>query len=147
MDSIDVKIINILQKNSRTSIKQISETVMLSAPSVKERINKMVSSGLIREFTLVLEPKLLNKKLTAFMFLTLKRPERNEHFLEFIKNESEILACHYLTGDFDYMIQIVTTNSQRLEEVLSMIKSTQEVARTRTVIALSTIKEKHSVAP
>ena len=147
MDSIDVQIINILQKNSRTSIKQISEEVMLSAPSVKERINKMISSGLIREFTTVLEPKKLGKNLTAIMFLTLKRPEENHKFLDFIQNESEILACHYLTGDFDYMIRIVTENSQRLEELLSKIKRTQEVARTRTIIALSTIKEKHSVLP
>ena len=147
MDSIDVQIINILQENSRTSIKQISETVMLSAPSVKERINKMIVSGLIREFTTVLEPKMLDKNLTAFMFLTLKRPDENNKFLKFINNETEILACHYLTGDFDYMIQIVTSNSQRLEEMLSKVKRTQEVARTRTVIALSTIKEKHSVGP
>ena len=147
MDSIDVQIINILQKNSRTSIKQISEKVMLSAPSVKERINKMISSGLIREFTTVLEPKMLNKNLTAFMFLTLKRPEENHKFLEFIQKEGEILACHYLTGDFDYMLQIVTSSTQRLEELLSLIKRTQEVAKTRTVIALSTIKEKHSVIP
>ena len=147
MDSIDVQIINILQKNSRTSIKQISEEVMLSAPSVKERINKMISSGLIREFTTVLEPKKLGKNLTAFMFLTLKRPDENHKFLEFIERENEILACHYLTGDFDYMLQIVTTNSQRLEEVLSRIKRTQEVARTRTIIALSTGKEKHSIVP
>ncbi|MEX1377629.1 MAG: Lrp/AsnC family transcriptional regulator [Eubacteriales bacterium] len=147
MDSIDVQIINILQKNSRTSIKQISEKVMLSAPSVKERINKMIASGLIREFTTVLEPKMLNKNLTAFMFLTLKRPEENHKFLDFIQKESEILACHYLTGDFDYMLQIVTSSTQRLEELLSLIKRTQEVAKTRTVIALSTIKEKHSVIP
>ncbi len=147
MDSIDVQIINILQENSRTSIKQISEKVMLSAPSVKERINKMIVSGLIREFTTVLEPKMLNRNLTAFMFLTLKRPDENHKFLEFIKSESEILSCHYLTGDFDYMVQIVTSNSQRLEELLSKVKRTQEVARTRTVIALSTIKEKHSVMP
>jgi len=107
----------------------------------------MIASGLIREFTTVLEPKMLGRNLTSFMFLTLKRPEENNKFLEFINKECEILSCHYLTGDFDYMIQIVTSNSQRLEELLSKIKRTQEVARTRTVIALSTIKEKHSVLP
>jgi len=147
MDSIDIQIINILQDNSRTSIKQISEKVMLSAPSVKERINKMTSSGLIREFTTVLEPAMMGKTLTAFMFLTLKRPDENQKFLDFINDEPEILACHYLTGDFDYMVQIVTSNSKRLEELLSKVKLTHEVARTRTVIALSTIKEKHSVTP
>ena len=85
--------------------------------------------------------------IRSYYVLTLKRPDENHKFLEFIKSESEILSCHYLTGDFDYMVQIVTSNSQRLEELLSKVKRTQEVARTRTVIALSTIKEKHSVMP
>ena len=147
MDAIDVGILNILQQNARTSVKDISEQVSLSAPSVKERINKMTDSGLIKEFTAVLEPKMLGKNLIAFMFLTLKRPNVNDKFLNMIETETDVLSCYYLTGDFDYMIQIVTTDSARLEQVLSKIKSTQEVARTRTVIALSTKKEKHSVAP
>ncbi len=147
MDAIDTGILSILQQNARTSVKDISDAVSLSAPSVKERIVKMTDSGLIREFTTVLEPKLLGKNLTAFMFLTLKLANVNDKFLSMIESEPDVLSCYYLTGDFDYMIQIVTTDSSQLEKVLSKIKSTQEVARTRTVIALSTKKEKHSVAP
>jgi Lrp/AsnC family leucine-responsive transcriptional regulator len=107
----------------------------------------MADSGLIKEFTVVLEPKLLGKNLIAFMFLTLKKPNKNVGFLNMIENEPDVLACYYLTGDFDYMIQIVTKDEVKLEGILSKIKSTQEVARTRTIIALSTKKEKHSVAP
>ena len=147
MDAIDAGILSILQQNARTSVKDISDKVSLSAPSVKERINKMTDSGLIREFTTVLEPKQLGKNLTAFMFLTLKLANVNDKFLHMIENEPDVLSCYYLTGDFDYMIQIVTTDSSQLEKVLSKIKSTHEDARTRTVIALSTKKEKHSVAP
>lgn len=147
MDAIDAGILGILQQNARTSVKDISDKVSLSAPSVKERINKMTDSGLIREFTTVLEPKQLGKNLTAFMFLTLKLATVNDKFLSMIESEPDVLSCYYLTGDFDYMIQIVTTDSTQLEKVLSRIKSTHEVARTRTVIALSTKKEKHSVAP
>ena len=147
MDAIDAGILGILQQNARTSVKDISDKVSLSAPSVKERINKMTDSGLIREFTTVLEPKQLGKNLTAFMFLTLKLATVNDKFLSMIESEPDVLSCYYLTGDFDYMIQIVTTDSTQLEKVLSKIKSTHEVARTRTVIALSTKKEKHSVAP
>ncbi len=147
MDAIDAGILSILQQNARTSVKDISDKVSLSAPSVKERINKMTDSGLIREFTTVLEPKQLGKNLTAFMFLTLKLANVNDKFLSMIESEPDVLSCYYLTGDFDYMIQIVTTDSTQLEKVLSKIKSTHEVARTRTVIALSTKKEKHSVAP
>jgi Lrp/AsnC family transcriptional regulator, leucine-responsive regulatory protein len=147
MDITDIKILNILGADSRTAVKDISEKVNLSAPAVKERINKMISTGLIREFTTILEPHLLGKTLTAFMFLTLRRPEKSEKFFEIIEEEKDVLSCYYLTGDFDYMIQIVTHDSESLEKMISKLRLSQEFSRTRTIIVLSTIKEKHSVAP
>ena len=147
MDIIDIKILNILKENSRTPVKEIGEKISLSAPAVKERINKMISSGLIREFTTILEPHMLGKTLTAFMFLTLKRPETSARFFDIIEGEKDVLSCYYLTGDFDYMIQIVTEDSDTLEKMISRLRNSQEFSRTRTIVALSTIKEKHSVAP
>lgn len=147
MDITDVKILNILQADSRTPIKAISEAVNLSAPAVKERINKMIGSGMIRSFTTILEPQLLDKSLKAFMFLTLRQPEKADRFMRMINEEKDILSCYYLTGDYDYMIQIVTGDSNELEKMLSKLKHLQEFSRTRTIIVLSTIKEKHSVAP
>jgi len=147
MDTTDLKILNVLQQDARAPYKEIAERVSLSAPAVKERVSKMVASRLIREFTTVLEPEMLGKSLTAFMFLTLRRADIGEKFLRTIEKEKDVLSCYYLTGDFDYMIQIVTESSHHLEQVLTRLKGTHEVARTRTVIALSTIKEKHSVSP
>ncbi len=89
----------------------------------------------------------MGKNLQAFMFLTLRNPGNNDKFVEMINSESDVLACYYLTGDFDYMVQIVTDDTSALEKLINKLRNTHEFLRTKTIVALSTIKEKHSVFP
>lgn len=147
MDSIDLKIINILQDNARTSVSDISKKVGLSSPAVADRIKKMVENKTIREFTTILEPNLAGRELEALLFATLRRPENAQKFMKMVDEENDILSCYYLTGDHDYMMRISTTNTKSLELLLSKLKNLHEFARTRTIIILKTIKERHSIKP
>jgi Lrp/AsnC family transcriptional regulator, leucine-responsive regulatory protein len=147
MDVIDIKIINILQKNARTSVSDISKLVNLSAPAVADRIKKMVDKGIIREFTTILEPTLNGRELEAILFVTLRRTESAPKFMKMMEDEDDIISCYYLTGDHDYMMRISTKNSTTLENLLCRIKNLQEFSRTRTIIVLKTIKEMHSIKP
>ena len=147
MDTIDVKIINILQTNARTPVSEISKKVNLSSPAVADRIKKMVENGIIREFTTILEPNLNGRELEALLFITLRRPESASKFMALVEEENDILSCYYLTGDHDYMLRIATRNTMSLEKLLSRLKNLHEFARTRTIIVLKTIKETHSVKP
>ena len=147
MDNIDIKIINILQKNARTPVSDISKRVNLSSPAVADRIKKMVENGLIRKFTTILEPNLNGRELEALLFVSLRRTESAPKFMKLVEEENDILSCYYLTGDFDYLIRISTKNTESLEKLLSRIKNLHEFTRTRTIIVLKTIKEMHSVKP
>lgn len=147
MDNIDIKIINILQKNARTPVSDISKRVNLSSPAVADRIKKMVENGLIRKFTTILEPNLNGRELEALLFVSLRRTESAPKFMKLVEEENDILSCYYLTGDFDYLIRISTKNTMSLEKLLSRIKNLHEFTRTRTIIVLKTIKEMHSVKP
>ena len=51
-----------------------------------------------------------------------------------------ILECHYITGDFDFMLKVVTNSTQTLERVLNQIKSVNGVKMTKTIVILSTVK-------
>lgn len=147
MDIIDVEIINILQKNARTPVSEISKTVNLSAPAVADRIKKMVDGGIIRKFTAILEPNLNGRELEALLFVTLRSTGTDSKFMKLVDEEKDILSCYYLTGDYDYMIRISTRNTESLEKLLSRLRSFHEFTRTRTIIVLKTIKETHSVMP
>ena len=147
MDSIDINILKILQSNARVTTSEISSRVNLSIPAVSERLKKLEAAGIIQQYTTIINPQKLNKNLTAIMFVSLERPKFNESFVEFIGGENEIIECHYLTGDFDYALQIITENTTTLEKVLNKIKSVKGIQKTRTIVVLSTVKNKYSISP
>lgn len=147
MDSNDIKILKLLQNNSRITASEIGEEIKLSIPAVSERLKKLETSGIIQQYTTIINPRLLKKDLTAFMFISLERPNYTEKFVDFVKGEPEILECHYLAGDFDYLLKILTENTYTLESLLNKIKNVPGIRKTKTIITLSTVKNNYSITP
>lgn len=145
MDNIDIKIIKLLQSNSRITASEISGKINLSIPAVSDRLKKLDSSGVIERYTIILNAKKLNKSLTAIMWVSLDNPKFADRFVEFVKNEDEIIECHYLAGDFDYSLKITTENTETLEVILDKIKLVPGVMKTKTTVTLSTIKNSYSI--
>lgn len=144
MDNIDVRIINCLTENSRMNASDISEKVKLSVSAVIERIKKLESSGIIKQYSLILDNTALGKDISALISVSLDHPRYNPVFEEMVKNNNHIVEAHYIAGDYDYFLKIVTNNTKTLEKVLNEIKSISGVSKTRTMIIFSTIKEAHS---
>lgn len=147
MDNIDIKIIKLLQENARVTASEIAGNINLSVPAVSERLKKLESSGVIKQYTTIVDPVHMNKTLMAIVFVTLERPRFADTFAEFVKKQNDILECHYLAGDSDYALKVVTENTSTLQELLDHIKSLQCVQKTRTTVILSTAKNNYSVIP
>lgn len=147
MDNIDTRIIYLLQKNARVTASEISNEINLSVPAVSDRLKKLESSGIIQQYTAIVNARQLGKYLTAIMFVSLERPKYTDKFVEFVEGQNEILECHYLAGDYDYALKIITENTFTLEQLLNRIKGVQGIQKTKTTVALSTVKQKFSVTP
>ena len=147
MDNIDIKIIRLLQGNARITASEIASEINLSVPAVSERLKKLESSGIIKQYTAIVDPAHFNKSLMAIVFVTLERPRYSDIFAGFIAEQNDILECHYLAGDSDYALKVVTENTATLQELLDRIKSVKGVQKTRTVVILSTAKNNYSVIP
>lgn len=147
MDAIDVEILKILQKNGRAPISDIGSQINLSVSAVGERIKKLERSGVINQYTAIIDGKHFNKELTAMMFISLESPKFTESFLEFVETEHDILECHYIAGNYDYMIKIVTNNPSTLEKILYKVKSVPGITKTYTNVVLATVKNNYSVFP
>lgn len=143
-DSIDLSILKCLQKNARMSVSDISKEVDLSVSAVGERIKKLEKTNAISQYTTVLNAKIFEKELTAFMLISLQNPQVGPHFLQFIEKEKEILSCFYIAGDYDYIIKIMTKNTTTLAKVLDRIKSVDGIIKTNTMVILDTQKDKHT---
>ncbi len=147
MDDLNRHILGCLTENGRMTASDIAQRVNLSVPAVSERIRKLESQGCISGYTALLVPEKLDRHLTAIMMVGMERPRYNEGFSRQILSEKDVLECHYLTGDFDYALKIVTRDTQSLEQLLNRLKSVPGVQKTRTTVVLSTIKNLATVQP
>jgi len=141
MDDIDVKILEILQKNGRTRRNDLAEAVGLSTPSVSERLRKLEENGFITGYFAKVDPKKLGKDVTAFILVTV---DSSKHFASFIDHANatdEILECHAVTGQGTHLVKVRTENTSTLEKLLSKIQAWAGVVGTLTSVVLSTSKE------
>ncbi len=147
MDHIDNQILGLLVQNARISVSEISSRVNLSIPAVSDRIRKIEASGVIEQYAAIIQPAAVGRKLAAQMFVSLERPQYAERFISFVQTEEEILECHYIAGDFDYLLKIITENTDTLERLLTKIKSVPGIQKTRPCVVLCTVKNRHSIMP
>ena len=140
-DNRDLQILEILQKDGRSTASDIAKEVDLSIPTVGERIKKLSEKGIINKFVAVLNHKNAGLDLTAFIFIV---SEHSDHYDEFIKktNESKaVMECHSITGGGSHILKIRAKNSQGLEDLLYEIQNWPGVSRTQSNVVLSSYKE------
>ncbi len=145
MDKIDIKILECLKHNARENASVIGGKVNMSVSAVIERIKKLESSGIIKQYTLALDPKKLGLDLTVFMSVSLEHPKYSSTFQEFVKQCPQIIECQYIAGDYDFLLKIVSRSTHTLEQLLNEIKCVGGVSSTKTSVVLSTIKEDYSI--
>ena len=147
MDKIDYEILLCLKENARENATNIGAKINLSTSAVIERIKKFEASGLIKQYTIVLDQHTLGGDLMAFISVRLEHPKYYENFVELINSHNSIAECYYIAGDFDFIIKIITKNAQSLEDILNYIKSIEGVSLTRTSVVLSTNKNEVCMLP
>lgn len=142
MDSIDLKIINVLKENSRLSTSEISRRVNLSIPAVAERIRKMEEADIIEKYTIKVNREKLSYKLLAFIFVNIDKTENVEEFRKSIVQIDCVLECHHIAGEYDYLLKVLVEDTRSLEYFLSNImKKIKGVVKSNTLVTLSTLKE------
>jgi Lrp/AsnC family leucine-responsive transcriptional regulator len=114
----------------------------LSAPAAAERVRKLEERGVIRGFSAIVEPDAIGLHLLAFVAVALDRPTHRDTFLDWVAGCPYVQECHHLAGDDDYLIKLRCRGTHELERIISdELKGLPGIARTRTSIALSTVKE------
>jgi Lrp/AsnC family leucine-responsive transcriptional regulator len=147
-DVLDREILRLLRQDGRMSVASIAKEIGLSGPSVHERIKKLEQRGIIAGYTVILEPRLLNRPHVAFVMVTLS--EGNEFAIDDpivarICEEPDVLEFHRIAGEDCYLIKVRSATNKELEELLRRIRKIRGVARTRTTIVLSTELERPSI--
>jgi len=147
MDTTDLQIMRCLKENARMSASEISARVNMSVSAVIERIRKMEQADIIKQYTIVVDHKNIGNDVIAFVTVSLEHPSYHDKFIETINKNNQVNECHYMTGDLDFILKIITTSINTLAENLNEIKSINGVSLTRTMVVLSTTKDDFTVIP
>ncbi|WP_163100339.1 Lrp/AsnC family transcriptional regulator [Peribacillus alkalitolerans] len=142
MDAFDSKIIKVIMNNSRVKWADLAVEIGLSAPATAERVNRLVEQGVIKSFGALIDAEKVGSELTAFVAVSLERPEHRSPFLQLINDLDEVQECHHIAGEDDYLLKVRCRNTKDLDRVISYhIKSLSGVIRTKTTIVMDTSKE------
>ena len=142
LDHLDFLIIEHLAANARVTWTELSAQLGLSAPAITERVRKLEEHGVIRGYTVLLEPEALDCGLLAFIAVQITDTKSRKTFLERIKTMPEVLECHHMSGDDDYWLKIRCADTKALEKIVTEnLKSISSGIKTRTSIALTSFKD------
>lgn len=146
MDDINLKILKELKVNSRASASDISKAVNLSVPAVAERIRRLEQNNTIEKYTVKLNRQQLGHKLLAFILVNVDKTENIEGFRKSIVALPNILECHHIAGEYDYLLKVLVEDTQQLESFLAKtLKKLKGIVASNTIISLSTLKEELNI--
>lgn len=141
MDKIDRSLLALLQSNGKTSYAALGAEVGLSVSSVNERVRKLVEQGYIKQFSALLDHRTLGLNVVAFVSVQMDHVSSAKQFESAIEALEEVQECHFVTGEYSYLLKVVCQDTRQLQVLIQeRIQSLRNVARTNTVIALSSPK-------
>jgi Lrp/AsnC family leucine-responsive transcriptional regulator len=144
VDATDRAILHELQQDGRLSNVALAERVHLSPSASLRRLKALEDTGVIRGYRAILDRRKLGLDLTVFVEVEITRhePQQAVEFRDAIAKIDEIISCHGIAGDFEYLLHIVVPNIEAYELLhLNTLITLPGVSRIRSLIALRTFKE------
>jgi Lrp/AsnC family transcriptional regulator, leucine-responsive regulatory protein len=142
LDSIDKKILSLLQADSRITVVDLAQRVGLSATPCARRIQRMEAEGIIKGYVTALDQSLVGLPVNVFIFIKLERqiPDSLGTFEARIVQLPEVVDCYLMSGRFDYLLRVVAADIANFEAFLkTKLTSIEGIASVESSFALNQI--------
>ncbi len=143
LDRVDKSLLRALQSDGRLSNVQLARKISLSPPATHSRLKRLEKDGYVRQYTAVVDRDKAGYDLLCFIHISLQmhKVEQVEKFREATRRMPEVLECHHITGEHDYLLKVVLKNRKDLERfVVDKITPIPGVARIQTSLVLTEVK-------
>jgi len=143
LDAIDHRILRALQEDGRLSNVDLAERVGLSPSPCLRRVKRLEQEGYIEAYRVILKRQRIGLGLTVFIGVKIEAhaDERANAFQDAIIAMPEVIACHMVSGDIDYLLEVVVPDLQRYERfLLDRLLAEPMIKEVRSSIAISTLK-------
>jgi len=133
LDSINRKIVRALCENSRITISELSKAVHLSAPAVKERIEKLEAQQVIKGYSLLTDSEALGYAISGFVHADVLTGKETE-FKQIVQRSPAVTECFNVTGEKAFIFRISVKSMSELDDLL---ESLTLICKTETSLILS----------
>jgi DNA-binding Lrp family transcriptional regulator len=147
LDDVDRRIVASLVEDARASYRAIGDTVGLSAPAVKRRVDRLLDEGAIERFSAVVPPAALGWTVGAVIELFAVGPTAPARIRTALTKHPEVVEAYTVTGEADAIIHVRVRDTDHLEHVLERIRSEDFVSQTRSVVVLSRLIDRPLAVP
>ncbi len=144
LDSIDRKILGLLQANSNITNAQLAQEVGLSPAPTLERVKKLETAGVIKSYHAVIDTASVGLGVSTFVMASLKGHDKENiaKFMKAISGIEEIVECHHVTGQADFILRIVCTDIPSYQQLmLDKVTNIEVVDSLQSMVILSTFKD------
>ncbi len=143
LDETDHIILRLMQENGRISNANLARETGLSPAAMHARLKRLETRGYIQGYTAILDREKMGYDLLCFISvrLQLHQPEEVEHFRSVIRQMSEVMECHHITGEYDYLLKVAFRSRKELEQfVLDKLTPIKGIAHIHTSVVLNELK-------
>ena len=144
LDRIDLRLLSLLQQDGRATNADIAAQVNLSPSACLRRIQRLEAAGVIQGYAALVDPKRVGLGLQAFVRVQLEKHGQHglDRFIEGVDSWDEVVACHALTGDMDYLLQVVVQDLEHFSRfLLDKLINATGVADVNSSFVLRTVKQ------
>lgn len=143
LDDVDKALLRALQNDGRLSNVELARRISLSPPATHARLRRLEKDGYIRQYTAVVDREKAGYDLLCFIHISLQmhQVEQVEKFRKMVRQMPEVLECHHITGEYDYLLKVALRNRKDLERfVVDRLTPIPGVARIHTSLVFTEVK-------
>jgi Lrp/AsnC family leucine-responsive transcriptional regulator len=146
LDESDLRLLDALQANARSTFAELGVLVGLRAPAVHERVKRLEARGYIRSYAARIDARKLGLELVAFVSAYTTADVDYERFYSAVARLPEVAEIHSVAGEESFVLKVLTRSTAHLDDFLSRLKAVPGIGRTKTTIVLSTPFERAGIA-
>ena len=148
-DAIDRKLLQLLQNDSKQTNKELSNKLNLSVTAVFERIKKLENNGVINKYVALVKKEKVEKSFVAYCHIKLSQ-HIQEYVVQFEKevtNLTEVLECHHISGDYDYILKVMVKDMEAFREfMVKKLTSIDHIGSTHSTFMISEVKHTTAIS-
>ena len=148
LDTKDLATLKLLQQNARITVKEISQKVHLSTTPVHERIKRMEGSGVIKQYATLVDHTKVKKGLMVICYVSLKQHSKQagNKFIKGIQEMNEVIECLNISGEFDFMLKVVSENMDAYYDFhVNKLSQIENMGHVQSIFVMGVIKQTHQL--